>query len=324
VTSRSSTYPDLSTLTEGLASIFRPVGDGRRLAVIDRAPNGWGGTFPAEIVTCRLDGLNEFRVFCKYETGASAGSYGHRGGVAYERQVYRDLLQPLSLTVPRYYGSYEDERQGWLWFAVEYLDDSLPVSKAREPDAVVRAASWIARFHAVLEDRIQSDAPLPLLRYDREYYRGWAERTQRLCAALVPDGDWVVPVVCRRLLDEVDLLLQEPLTVVHGEYYPKNIRCQAGTIRPIDWESAAIGAGEVDVASLTERWPDEVVRDCQRIYAQTRWRLATPADFERRLDLARLYLHFRWLGSPKGWRVEEEAAWRIQEIRDIAERQCLL
>ena len=78
------------------------------------------------------------------------------------------------------------------------------------------------------------------------------------------------------------------------------------------------------MASLTERWPDALVRDCQRVYLQTRWPLGAPADFERRLDLARMYLQFRWLGSPKGWRKEEEAAWRIRHICDIAERQGLL
>jgi aminoglycoside phosphotransferase (APT) family kinase protein len=316
-------YPDFQTLTEGLQSILQPGGFYHPVAVLDRRPNRWGGTFPAEIVTCRVDGRSDLQLFCKYETGASAGSHGHRGGVRYEGQVYRELLQPLSLTVPRFYGSYEDERRGRLWFVLEYLDDSLPVSKAREPDAMVRAAEWIGAFHRMMENRVRSGALSFLLRYDAEYYRGWAERTVRLSRGHDFDREWL-PAFCRRFEEAADLLLPGPLTMVHGEYYPQNIGCQAGVIRPIDWESAAVGAGEIDLASLTDNWPNDITRECERAYSCSRWANGSPPEFAQRLDLARLYLQLRWLGSPTGWRTRKETARRFEQIRRIAERQALL
>jgi hypothetical protein len=319
-------FPDAHALTEGLRAVFGAQSDDS-VTLLERRPNPWGGTFPAEIVTCRVDNRGDIRLFCKYETGGRAESHGHRGGVTYERQVYRDLLQPLSLTVPHFYGSCEDRCAGWSWLVLEYLDDSLPVNKVREPDAVIRAADWVGTFHAVMEQRMQC-AVLPFLfRYDAAYYGGWAERTVQRCRRHAVEADWLA-LACRNFTEAVDLLVREPLTILHGEYYPKNIRWQSGVIRPVDWESVAVGAGEIDLASLTEYWPEELAKQCERAYSQARWPQCAPARFQRRLDLARLYLQFRWLGASESWPVREGAMWRIErrieQVRHIAERQGLL
>ena len=105
-------------------------------------------------------------------------------------------------------------------------------------------------------------------------------------------------------------------TPVHGEYYPQNVLVQGDTVRPIDWETAAVGAGEIDIAALTERWPTDTALLCRRAYAQARWPGGESADWRRRLGLAGLYLHFRWIASA-AWRDKPEL-WRLREVRSLS------
>ena len=65
----------------------------------------------------------------------------------------------------------------------------------------------------------------------------------------------------------------------------------------MDWESAAIGAGEIDLASLTDGWPTEIAESCEREYAAARWPQGPPPEFAERLALAKLYWGLRWLGN---------------------------
>ncbi len=109
-------------------------------------------------------------------------------------------------------------------------------------------------------------------------------------------------------------------TVIHGEYYPLNILVRRGVIYPIDWESAAVAAGEIDLASLTEGWPDGSARACEQVYGQTRWPGGAPRDFPRRLEAARLYLGWRWLGNAGDHPPGEEELWYVEHLRAAGRR----
>jgi hypothetical protein len=67
----------------------------------------------------------------------------------------------------------------------------------------------------------------------------------------------------------------------------------------VDWESAAIADGLIDVATLTEGCPEEVVQACAKEYQRTRWPGGVPAGFKFKETLiaASLYMCFRWLGD---------------------------
>ena len=74
---------------------------------------------------------------------------------------------------------------------------------------------------------------------------------------------------------------------------------------PIDWESAALAAGEIDLASLTWGWDDDLASLCEQEYCLARWPDGTPDDFALRLTAARVFLHLRWLGDAEkrtGWK----------------------
>ena len=92
--------------------------------------------------------------------------------------------------------------------------------------------------------------------------------------------------------------------IIHGEYYPSNIQLRDTVVRPVDWESAAVAMGEIDLATLTDGWPKAIKRECENAYAQARWSGKEPEAFRRRLKLANVYVNFRWLGG-KEWEKEK-------------------
>jgi hypothetical protein len=200
------------------------------------------------------------------------------------------------------------------------------------------AARWIGRFHNATEERHSGASMRFLKRYDAEYYLGWARRTSLLAGRLRPRLPWLT-TLCGRFEDVVPLLLASPPTVTHGEYYPPNVLIRGGTVYPIDWESAAVAAGEIDLVTLTEAWGAEIERQCKVEYQQARWPKGPPADFERRLCAAQLYLQFRWLchenrdifsgkgaGGEQTDRSRESKVrlYRLEQLRSLGERLGLI
>jgi hypothetical protein len=266
------------------------------LAVIDRRPNRYQSTFPSEIVTCRIGENGTLRLFCKYGGSDFDGAFGHRGGVSYEAAVYSRVLAPLRISAPRFYGAYVDRRSGQTWLMIEYLKGaSRDISKTNE--AVIHAARWIGRFHAINEDRVSWNQLRFLRRYDADYYRGWARRARELFRDYREELPWL-PSTCATFERLVPGLLNERKTVIHGEYYPTNVIFQDGISRPADWQSAAVAVGEIDIAALTQNWPSYMVSRLVREYKKARWPRGEPDEFDEVFRIARVYMTLRWLGDP--------------------------
>jgi hypothetical protein len=133
------------------------------VTVLAREPHSYVSTFPSEIVTCRFNDGSELRLFYKYGACHSHNDYGHRGGIAYEAEVHRHVLQPLQVSVPTFSGAYTDRTIGKALLILEYLHNSVRVNLTPEPAAAISlAARWIERFHAANEARLLS-APMPFL-----------------------------------------------------------------------------------------------------------------------------------------------------------------
>lgn len=317
-------YPDDPSLAAGLSAALKSQGFAQGpVELLDRNPNASESSSPSELVTCRHNGDGTpCQLFCKYGTGYRCCSYGHRGGVAYEAEVYQNVLEPLGVTAPRFMGAYKDPSSGATWLALEHLTHCTGVSHG-DPDSMPNAARWIGRFHAAAAG-LATD-PMPFLRtYDAAYYLGWIERTARFSAHLHREFKWLGALWgCREKMAEC--FLNIPRTIIHGEYYVKNILIQDGVIRPADWESTAVAFGEIDLAALVEgRWSREIVQECEREYQIARWGAPHP-EFGRHLDAAQLYLRFRWLGDhPRAMDNEEGCRWSFEMMRDSAERLDLL
>jgi fructosamine-3-kinase len=307
-------YPDPPALTAGLSAAF-----GGTVSVIRRERNPMTSTHPSEVVSCRLADGADVRVFCKY--GADRPRHldgGHRGGVGYEAAVYRELLRPSGVSAPRFYGAYTDPGTGEVWLFVEYLARATLVSKSPHPGMVL-AARWLGRFHRAFEGR-----PAPALNhYDASYYRAWARRTAELTVTWRDRFPWA-RALCKRFVEETaDDLCRLPATVVHGELYPGNVLLSGDVVCPIDWESAAVGPGEIDLASLTENWPAAVASECEREYCDARWPAGPPAGFPERITAARLYWGFRWLGDAPARRGERHL-WYYDQLHAVGKELGLL
>src|SRR6266851_2183008 len=243
------------------------------VAVVQRVPNRRPHTFPSEVVKCRLADGRELSLFAKYQAGAGNPAHGHRGGVAYEADVYRHVLRSSSSSTPRFHGSYSDVDAGETWLVIEYLDGGQRVVDTTAPKqaggqprvgAMPLAAAWLGHFHS--EHEAERDPAACLLTiYDGDYYTGWARRTALLAADWRDSFPWLA-TLCMRGAEAMTVLQGTPLTVVHGEFYPGNVLIRNGTVYPIDWESAAVAAGEIDLAALIEHWPVEIARRCIRAY----------------------------------------------------------
>jgi hypothetical protein len=288
-------------------------------------------TFPNEVVTCRFANGRKRRLFVKYEAGHNHDSYGHRGGVSYEAKVYGHVLRDYPYFRPKCFGAHTDSQTGESWLVLEYLDRCVRVidinvdEATRDPVEMVRSARWIARFHASHEETVANDAPLFLKRYDKQYYRGWCQRTLRLTRPFHSDYPWL-PDLCRRADKWIHLLLSASPTLIHGEFYGKTVLFRNSTVFPVDWESAALAAGEIDLAALTEgsRWPQRVVERCIREYQEARWPGGSPSHFRQTLDAARIYLHFRWLGEREDWVSGSKVLWRYEHLRAAGQRLGLI
>lgn len=267
--------------------------------------HAYASTFPMVVVTVELDGsLRELLVKCS--AGLSHDAFGHRGGVRREAEAYRNLLQRCPLSLPSYYGCHLDDERGEACLVIEFLPEAHRLHASVDPAAMPAAARWIGAFHRWAE---QLD-DLGLWPYDTPYYLGWFQRTRQYVTAAFGRSPWL-DHLCHRVSRDGLELFAAVGTAIHGEYYPKNILVSSALVYPVDWESAAIAPGQVDLASLVQGWPIGVIEACQAAYVDARWDGRAPAGHERLTAEADLYLLARWLGDQPAWTADEQGRQRV-------------
>ena len=320
-----SDVPDLPALTSSLAQLLgSPPFDVQSIEIVDRQIAPASSTFPCEIVTCRTKRNGQLRLYCKYAINYTHGDLDNRQGLVYEGTVYRRILQPIPVTVPVCYGVHSNSTTGDSWLVLEYLNDSLPLNDTADPASLVsQAACWLAAFHAVNEPRVSTPDVNFLVRYDATYYRGWSRRTLLFARDVAKQYPWL-ETVCGKYEKAVDCLVASPLTVVHGEFDSTNLLWRNGTLYPVDWESAAVAAPEIDLARLTWGWPVDVADACERAYQDAYWRSGPPSTFLQRLTVARVYLLLRFLGERPEWTIHESSSSLFAELREAAERLAVI
>jgi hypothetical protein len=312
--------PDDKSLAAALTSALAAGGFGG-VMIINRHRNPHASAFASEVVTCRLKNGEHLPLFCKYDNGRDHCAFGHRGGVAYEAEVYRDVLAPADVEVPRFYAVAAGPA-GEVWLVVAYLEGAVRLRDSHDPNHWTLAADWSGRCHAAHDARSRCAGLSLLNTYDIPYYAGWARRTVEYAGELTAQFSWLADV-CRRAEAALPELLEAPQILIHGEYYPKNLLIRDAKVFPVDWESAALAPGEIDLATLTDGCDPEVTRRCERAYHLARWPDGAPPAFERTLELARLYVHLRWLGDQPGPKLRRRF-WRYEEVRALSERLGLL
>ena len=303
--------PSSEQLRAGLHEVF-----GAPVELLEREPNPSASTFASERVTCRPGTGRTIHLFCKHSGGYTPDDR-HHGGVAYEAAVYDRLLSQAPVSLPTFHGAFRHAQARGETLVIEYLGDAARLSGAPMPVSMISAATWIGTFHRHAEAMLDPVALSFLNVYDLAYFRRWASRTRALAEPLIDHYPWLARL-CGVFAEVFAERLLEGATVVHGEYYPHNVLVREGRVLPVDWESAAVAAGEIDLATLTEEWPPEVADGCARAYREARWPSGERSGFQDRLSAARLYLHLRWLGDRKEWTLSPGHRWRFERLGAFA------
>ena len=317
--------PDTATLEAELGRLLRACGAATgdvRIAL--REGNISRSTVPCEWVTCRDARGTTFPLFCKFGAAEEPAGPNHRLGVAYEGSVHEHVLRHFDVGLPRYYGQFTDAASGAVGIVFARLENIEALIHWPDPvDALERAALWLARFQAGQDTATNERFAPYLARYDEAYYRTWARRTLEYSRPLHVSYPWL-PRLCRGAEEFLGQLATGPLVVLHGECYATNWLVGAERVVPIDWESAALAAGEIDLASVCWGWSDEETGPCVAAYERQRWPTGAPAEFARRLVAARLYLALRWLGDCPEWTTASDPPVSFDELRQVGDEAGLL
>ncbi len=281
-----------------------------------RLASTYQSTASAEILECVLADGAEWPVLWKHAVRRQGDPLDTRSGLAYEAQVYARILAADGHGQPRFLGAVHDAATGEDWLFEEFIPAGVRLSEF-PLDVAGSAAGWLGQFHRDFERSPIVATGSFLRRYDETWYRGWVDRTRQLierAGRRTPELDTLIED-CRERLPR---LLEAPLTLIHGEFYPDNVIIDGTAVRPVDWESAAVAVGEIDLATLTEGWPaaDEAVLVDR--YRATRWAGTPPDAFEERYQAARAYSACRRLADEEGWTPEADRY--LEQLIDAAGR----
>ena len=272
-------------------------------------------SFRIEDVTAYLESgevVDVIRKDLSWETmldGARSIRSRHAHDSRREIDVYRHLLPFAPAGPPRLLADGGTEGPDGPWLMLERIA-GIQLRHVGEVSAWAGAARWTGAFHAEFAspDRlaVAEGLGLPRLVADRMHQtfvaatREIHRRTPRGVAAAA------VGAIARSHPRVVQLLSRHRPTLIHGQLYPSNIIVSTGARRRriaiLDWETAAIGPGIVDLAALVEgRWTAEQRKDLIVAYLLGRDGAAPTSTVDRttlELACARLHLCLDLLALP--------------------------
>ncbi|NND04611.1 MAG: phosphotransferase [Acidimicrobiia bacterium] len=302
-----------------LSPILAGRGHEESYLIAERQANPRSHTYWSEFVTLRFDSRPDLRIFCKYYDGSSHRDlgHGHRGGLRYEVDVYRSVLSGFDVTLPVFLGASYNDNSGETLLVLDSIDGAVKVTKAPEwKDRMHEAAQWLGRFHRLGGASDERDWAGTLMRYDSDYYRGWPERA-RVLARPFRSRFPGFEESCAAFGESIDTLLSLAPTLIHGKFYPKEVLVAGGAIYPVDWESAAMAPGVIDLAMFIDGW-GPTAEPWIDAYCEARWAREIPNGFESALRAARLYVHMRWLGDFDELTSQQAVnPWRFEEVRKL-------
>lgn len=294
------------TLAQGLTRLRgRPV----EVRALSRTPLASSSSFRTERLSVRLDDGRRLRVFFKdldpqHQTEkARALRRVELEPSRRELEMYRTVLSPQRFDTLHLYAYRWEPDLSQYWLFLEDGGRAL-LRNTRNPDAWLAAARWAGRFHALTGELVDGPASF-LPRLDAVHY----ERCERAVQDMLPQLAGAERDLVAGGLDWfrecVPELLAMPPAVVHGQFFGQNIVLR-GTgptrkVAVVDWETAALGPGLIDLASLTAgRWtPAErqaMVEAYREAYQRHDGAAVEPDAFRRQLNVVALYLSLEWLG----------------------------
>lgn len=266
-----------------------------------------------------LAGGERLRVVCKLggPAGAIPAARGVRPGIfgdaGREAWVYESVLAFDGVAdAPRLLASGRTAGGG-PWLLIEWAG-SVDLGQVGARAVWCDAAAQLARMHAWGELRVDELPQDRLVRWDDPALHHWWSRRARRSQAedRRPAGvirDPLAPL-WRHYGVVAARLAAMPRTLVHGDLNASNVLVTREParrrVRFIDWETAGVGPGLIDLASLTSGHLPEGHRaamlDAYRAnLGSSRLGALTAAEFEDALAWCRLALAVQWLGWSFDW-----------------------
>ena len=253
-----------------------------------------------------------------------------------EIESYRSLFPAHQIGTAKFYGAHIEQATEQYWLFIERVPGTL-LWQFGEDKVWRHVAAWLGKVHRGFAAEAQQSGRPELAHlnvYDEHYYWQWMSRARAFVERTVCGDDnhrlCNIEYLADRFDQLVDRLMQMPVTVIHGEFYPSNVlvqvRPQPERVCPVDWETAAIGPGLMDLSALTSgSWTEE-----QRLRMAMNYYHANKPEGEQQqsaesflvdLDFCNLFMAIQWLGWSPDWEPPPEHAqnW-LDEACRVAEK----
>jgi hypothetical protein len=285
-------------LEQGLSRYW---GRSLQIVAVESQPLYTFSTHPIEQLQVTLDDGQQLSVIFKQLQLKCDRHIRHRGK---EVRIYERLLGGRHLGTPALYASLYDEANHRYWLFLEDVGEwKLEYCDVEEWVAAFR---WLARLHATYYGQ---DAQLRefdcLVEHGAVFYQSLAEMARQSLLLYQPQAIARFDSLMSRLDELSTELAGQPHTLVHGDMSCHNLIVQPQmSIRPIDWEWAAIGVPAWDVAKLSTGWGKGKPRLLAAYLEEFTRHSTTPLDrraFDRTMadcDILKTLWYLRWWVAP--------------------------
>jgi Phosphotransferase enzyme family len=248
------------------------------------------GSYHSQILTVQLATGEEAKLFLKDFGAVRVAKAGVAERCAAEIGIYRHFLSRMALGTARYHASGPSDGHSRTWLLLDLVEGER--LRTTPFDATWEAAAdWLALLQAEVRARNCLEAAAFLPRHDRRFFAAEVTRAVQAAAGWSLDLATRLDGALTRYAAAVDLILDQPLTLVHGKF--RNIlvvRNGSGLrICPLDWEWAAIGVPHYDLAFLAEGLPESQVELLLRAYRSRAHALGLPTGAPQAFHCFRLH-----------------------------------
>lgn len=186
-----------------------------------------------------------------------------------ELHLYRDMLGDAGLGTARYYGSLWDESKERFWLFLEFVDGK-PLRQSGF-EYWMAAVRWLGRLYNYSIQNAQFLKGCSfLLRHDHHFFQGTAEAAQLAVSRFSLGLADRLGSILNGYEHLVQAMVSQPSVLVHGSYHRDHILldpcAQPPRICPVDWESAALGAGLFDLAYFADGFTSPYLEEIIDVY----------------------------------------------------------
>lgn len=213
-------------------------------------------SYRARVVTAHMDHGDALDVFLKDFGFTVRAKDDPKRRREREVRVYRDVLERAPLDTAAYYGSVLDEPRRRLWLLLELVDGT-PVGYCDIARSWLPAVAALGRLHGRFASRADALAGCDfLVHHTADFFWAKVELAARCVSRIAPHLDHELTAIARRYGPIVDVMMDQPRTLLHGGCRSTNILVNIASdparVCIVDWEEAAFGAPLYDLAYLLD------------------------------------------------------------------------